>query len=116
MRAKKSRERVLKDLICFSAPIEELKHLLSQFSWDSESEVDLRSEDLVNLLHRYLNKQISSDDLSEWANLIECREDLRYEDEVKQIIFEAANPDLEGVLSEEKVRGWLVKLGRLIPK
>ena len=96
---------ILLNLINFSKNISAIKSDLAKIGFNSESElVTITQNTIANILNRVVDKEISYDLLGEWANLIECREDIGYEDEILQeIIFELANPCLYGEIDEEKI-------------
>ncbi|WP_299086267.1 hypothetical protein [uncultured Campylobacter sp.] len=96
---------ILLNLINFSKNISAIKSDLAKIGFNSESElVTITKNTIANILNRVIDKEISYELLEEWANLIECREDIGYEDEISQeIIFELANPCLYGKIDEEKI-------------
>ena len=96
---------ILLNSINFAKDISAIKSDLAKIGFDSESElVTITKNTIANILNRVIDKEISYDLLEEWANLIECREDIGYEDEILQeIIFELANPCLYGEIDEEKI-------------
>lgn len=96
---------ILLNLINFTKDISAIKRDLAKIGFDSESElVTITQNTIANILNRVVDKEISYDLLEEWANLIECREDIGYEDEILQeIIFELANPCLYGKIDKEKI-------------
>ena len=96
---------ILLNLINFTKDISAIKSNLAKIGFNSESElVTITKNTIANILNRVIDKEISYDLLEEWANLIECREDIGYEDEILQeIIFELANPCLYGEIDEEKI-------------
>jgi len=96
---------ILLNLINFTKGISAIKSDLAKIGFDSESElVTITKNTIANILNRVIDKEISYNLLEEWANLIECREDIGYEDEILQeIIFELANPCLYGEIDEEKI-------------
>ena len=96
---------ILLNLINFSKNISAIKSDLAKIGFNSESElVTITKNTIANILNRVIDKEISYDLLEEWANLIECREDIGYEDEILQeIIFELANPCPYGEIDEEKI-------------
>jgi hypothetical protein len=53
---------------------------------------------LNDVINKYKNSNISQEELVEWANLIECRDDIEFEKaykkQIREIIFNIANPDL----------------------
>ena len=56
----------------------------------------------------------SIDDIIIWAEIIECREDIGYEekyyDEIKDIIECLSNVDLYGPIGEAQIHKWLSSL------
>ena len=106
---------ILLDLVHFKNNIDTLKNMLSQIGFDSETElVSMSRDDIVEILQRSLDKKISFLELEEWANLIECREDIGLEDEkTQEMIFKLANPYLYGKLDEKQVLSYLNELKRV---
>ncbi|WP_459900799.1 hypothetical protein [Campylobacter concisus] len=103
---------ILLDLVHFKNNIDTLKNMLSQIGFDSETElVSMSRDDIVEILQRSLDKKISFLELEEWANLIECREDIGFEDEkTQEMIFKLANPYLYGKLDKKQVLSYLNEL------
>ena len=103
---------ILLDLVHFKNNIDALKNMLSQIGFDSETElVSMSRDDIVENLQSSLDKKISFLELEEWANLIECREDIGFEDEkTQEMIFKLANPYLYGKLDEKQVLSYLNEL------
>ena len=103
---------ILLDLVHFKNNIDTLKNMLSQIGFDSEIElVSMSRDNIVEILQRSLDKKISFLELEEWANLIECREDIGFEDKkTQEMIFKLANPYLYGELDEKQVLSYLNEL------
>lgn len=103
---------ILLDLVYFKNNIDTLKNMLSQIGFDSETElVYMSRDDIVEILQRSLDKKISFLELEEWANLIECREDIGFEDKkTQEMVFKLANPYLYGKLDEKQVLSYLNEL------
>ena len=103
---------ILLDLVHFKNNIDTLRNMLSQIGFDSEIElVSMSRDNIVEILQRSLDKKISFLELEEWANLIECREDIGFEDEkTQEMIFKLANPYLYGKLDEKQVLSYLNEL------
>ena len=89
-----SRVKVLDSLLLFDKNLKNIKTELSKFDWDSQNELVVCSGDKIsNVLQKYLNNEISSTDIEEWANLIEGREDIGFtNNKIQEIIFRIANP------------------------
>jgi hypothetical protein len=93
-----TRENVLNDLIKLRRPLSELAGELAGFSWDCEMElVRLTSVDIVTALRKFLDGELSGNDIERWANLIECRDDIDYEG-LSDLIFRLSNPEINGQL------------------
>src|ERR1051326_4350136 len=79
-----------------SLPLGELKLMMNRFDFDSEPLVTLRTRHITDKIKRFLNKKIDATYLEEWANLIEMREDISYDEnkerEIKQAIHDLSNP------------------------
>ena len=103
---------ILLDLVHFKNNIDALKNMLSQIGFDSETElVSMSRDDMAEILQRSLDKKISFLELEDWANLIECREDIGFEDEkTQEMIFKLANPYLYGKLDKKQVLSYLNEL------
>ncbi len=103
------RRAVLLELLTFSNTIDDLKTMLASLSWDyNGSPILFKRSHLLNVLHRYLNKELSESEVESWANLVECREDIdfeeNYSDELSQMIYQLANPVLEGKLDAKNCK------------
>lgn len=111
-----SRERIMEDLVGFKKPLIEIEKNLRGISWDYEGEaVVLKSCQVVDVLKKYIAGEIEADDVEGWANLIECREDIAFQDNkvgtINDVIYVLANPVLEGEISHEKCRKIIESLG-----
>src|SRR6185436_16438835 len=105
----RTRTEVLRALIEYQLPIESVLGELEAFGWDSEyDEVILGGEDICNLLQRYLDGEIAADQVVDWADLVECREDIGFpegrQDDYSQVIFQLANPNINGDITPELAR------------
>lgn len=111
----RTRQMVLSDLIAWRRSTTELAAEIRGIPWDSaEDVVTLTTADLRRALQRVLSGSASARELTEWAELLEAREDIGYErgseDTLKLIVFEAANPSVNGPVHEQAVRGWIARL------
>lgn len=108
----KDRTHTLQKLIRLDGDVEALNNELKLFSWDAnEPLVVLTINDLKNVLTKYLGGYITMDELERWANLIECREDIDYdnsfEDKLKAIINKLANPEINGRSNIDTIKCWI---------
>jgi hypothetical protein len=72
---------------------------LSLYEWDCiEPIIVLHLGDIISALRKYIEGGITEVDIENWANTIECREDIEYEeihkDIISELIHELANPTL----------------------
>lgn len=109
------RTDALRDLITAREPFEEAISRLRTFPWDSDRTlVELDRSDVVRVLRRYLQGELSAERCIEWADAIESRDDVGFEPQQTEIlklaIFNIANPALCGPLSQEGARDWITLL------
>ena len=101
----RSREKVLEDLSLCVGELPKLLDELRTYNWDIERPlVQLSAKSLGHVLKKVLDNEITNENLEDWANAVECREDLAFDNEkTKQIIIELANPSLYEPLSVERI-------------
>jgi hypothetical protein len=95
-----NRADTLKSLIRLDRPLEAIAAALQQWAWDwyGPPLASLDDEAVVAVLRRWANGQITADDVEEWANLFEGREDVAFGANAAAAIYDLANPDLQGRL------------------
>ena len=98
-----NRQAVLSSLIQFNEPVTRLKVALETFPWDVDHPLaTLTKNDVIAVLRRFTAGEFKADVLTEWANLVEGREDIELEpadaEAVSEAIFQLANPTLCGPL------------------
>ncbi len=100
---KRGRKEILTDLISLLDDVEILQHELINFSWDIEEPLVLfQKSNLIKVLNKFFSSEINLAVLEKWANAIECREDIEFEnDDLQEIISEIANPTLYEITSEK---------------
>ncbi len=103
MNAAKERISLLNCLLSYNTKITDLESSLAKFRWDSEELVKLENKHLKNILNRYINGTLSLNEIEDWANAIECRDDIDYSSFI-EIIHELANPLLHSELTEFRAR------------
>ena len=101
-----NRQCILKNLAEFSKPIVELSNDLLSLTWDYEGKpFIIHSDQVLEVLNRYVSGNLSSEEIENWANLIECREDMDFDKEervtLEKIIYQLANPVLEGEITSD---------------
>ena len=96
-----NRGKVLQELIEFRRKPTEMHAILEAFEWDLEEElVQLEKIHVVAVLQRFLHDEVSREEVENWANLIECRDDIGYE-EVAEVLHVLANPEITDKLTKE---------------
>ncbi|OOE76077.1 hypothetical protein [Salinivibrio sp. ML290] len=108
------RLETVKHLVSLSKPLDELSEYLSEFSWDYEGKpLIVKSIDIINVLNRYICGDINADSVEQWANMLECREDIEFEEEkIECVVYSLANPELEGPNSIDYSKTLINKLSR----
>lgn len=101
----KGRAEILKGLVLLQGDIEILERELSKYPWDIENPLfTISIDDFTRVLKKSLNDEIDFVTLNNWANAIECRDDLDFETEkIKEIVFELANPEINGEITKERL-------------
>ncbi len=102
----RSRTDILNDLVSFNKSLSSLRNELSQYSWDTEgSYLVITKKHFLKVLKKCLEQQITLQDLENWSNLIECRDDLDFEnEELQEIVFEFASPEINGEITKERLQ------------
>jgi hypothetical protein len=102
-----NRAEALKQIVTLGTHKETAYSELAKFRYDSEIEYFVVSKFILgNVLSMYLADKITANDLEEWANFVECRDDLDYEI-IEGYIYALANPDLIGDINKEKIKKML---------
>lgn len=101
----KSRSEILRHIVLFEGDIYALSNELIKYDWDIDTpSLCINKEDLFTTLSKFINQQISFSIIEDWANILEGREDIDYENEkIKELIYELANPLLFGALTNNKL-------------
>jgi hypothetical protein len=103
-RAKSGRRNLVEALIGFKAPISSLVASLRDYGWDSQQELAiLGPPQIVEVLRRFCKGELEATEIEEWANALESREDVKLvpKELVSTIIFDLANPTIQGELTLE---------------
>ena len=104
-----NRATVIENLIHFSLPLDELQRQARDFDWDFEGlPIVLTLNHIVHVLDRYLCGELTASIVEQWANLIEGREDISFdemhEEWIAATIHELANPLLTAQLEAKRAR------------
>jgi len=77
--------QLLEKLIKLNSDFNHIKQQINLFAWDCQAPlVLLKLTDVQTLLEGCLSKHILSSQLQEWAEFIECREDIAFEEVHKE--------------------------------
>ncbi|MEA3191300.1 MAG: hypothetical protein QOD77_1882 [Thermoplasmata archaeon] len=98
-------------LLELQLPLQPAIDRLAKFEWDSEALVTLQSRHIVSTLQRFLQGEINANIVEAWANALEGRDDVDIDSNLEDIIFDLANPALQGALTMEQARDLLDHLG-----
>lgn len=102
------RKQLLLDLILLRGKPQDIKKELSKYSWDSVSSiVKIDTQSMIFVLTKYIKGDISTDELEERANLVECRDDIEIPLMIQEFIFELANPEINGDITKKKVNDYV---------
>ena len=90
----------LRELVAYRLPVDGTLAKLAAFGWDAPAPLfTLTTADVLQVLQRFLTGELSAEQVTDWADLIECREDIalpRLPLDLSQVIFRLANPNLQG--------------------
>jgi hypothetical protein len=105
----------LESLIGLKEDLAKTRESLANFPWDAAEElVTLTVDHIRSVIERFVKGQLSDHDVENWADMIEGRDDIAYDeknvDTIKQLVFRLANPVLSGGLDRTKGRDLLRKL------
>jgi hypothetical protein len=91
------RADLIAELLCYGRSMPEVLAGLAVYGWDCDKPLaDLKVSHICYVLRRYIRAELSASQIEEWANAIECRDDIAYEPSSleRDTIFELANPEL----------------------
>lgn len=103
-------QNLLDQLIRLEQP-ERLQDILDALEQHAAAghQVEFDIDDIIAILERYLQNELTADDVAAWANALASREDIDFavaEDDgvLLDILDELANPLIEGELTPEKAK------------
>lgn len=110
------RTELLQSLVEMQKPILELLDQLHQFDWDSgEPLITLTPQHIILVLKKYVDGQIGSSTVQEWADTIHIRDDIGldpvHENNLRDVLHELANPFLVQPLTLLSAKRLMAKLG-----
>jgi hypothetical protein len=108
-----SRESLLHILLSFARPIPGITRDLSAYGWDAPRPLAvLDAIHLSTALNRFIAGELSSAQVEEWANCIECRDDIEYDPSSATglALHELANPLLTRPLTRQSAAALVATL------
>lgn len=113
---KVNRAEALDQIVTFGPERDNAYLELVKCSYDSDIERFEVSESILSdVLAMFISDSISDDELEDWANFVECRDDLDYE-KIEGYIYALANPLLVGDITKAKIEKMLKVLNTSINK
>jgi len=109
---------VLQALAEFSKTTSELQGFLESLEWDFDGPpLVMNRGHFRSVLERYLKGGLSSQEVEDWANLVEGREDITFEPDdaelLREVVYELANPELTEQLSNQRAMDMVGLLGKV---
>jgi hypothetical protein len=99
------RAEALRALIECRLPLEPAISALAALGWDAvEPAAFVSTADVQRLLQRFIVEELTAEQVTDWADLIECREDIGYapmNEHLGEVVFRLANPNLNGPVTRE---------------
>jgi len=110
------RREAVADLVQLRTSVDDAVSALRRFPWDCEDElVMLGPAELRHVLRAFLGGSLSANQLENWANAVEGRDDVSFEPrEMIDLVTELANPLLFKPLSTETAREMLQRIDSLL--
>jgi hypothetical protein len=113
--AEDGRAHVLGRLVRLDGSLREIQDALRQYPWESNSyRVFLTRAHLVSVLERFVTHALTAQQVEDWANALESREDVGFHEDseagLKEALHELANPELHEPLTQDRARRWLGRL------
>ena len=98
-----SRVALLQQIICFGECRQQAFLALAKLPYDAEPERFVVSNNmLAQVLQMYLADAMDADDLQEWAEFVECRNDVDYS-AIEGFIYALTTPELMGDITPDNV-------------
>jgi hypothetical protein len=102
------RRELVQALVRYELPIEPVLEELASIEWDSEPLVVLHARDVLAILDRFLTMELTADQVTDWADRLEVRDDVElepsYSAQIREWIFQLANPNLRRDVSTQVVQ------------
>jgi hypothetical protein len=107
----------LEHLVLFDKPLKETLAVLDHFDLSGENElVVLQNKDIISILKRFLQSELSAQDVNDWASALELRDDVKFgcgDSDIFIVIFKLATPELEGGVTAQRAMALIELLSRV---
>lgn len=115
--AGEGRAATLRALVRLEVDPRTAKTALARYGWDAgEDLIILTPTDIALMLNRYLNAELTDGDWQLWAETLEGRDDVGFDEEsgelIKEFLFQSAAPEIFEPLTPSLARRWLSRLGQ----
>lgn len=115
-----SEDRIKLVQACIGLPVDfdELRRQIAKFGWDYDGQIKavLSRADVATILQRYLKSEIGNKQIEDWADFLEGRDDIAFENGAEAILNEVihvlANPELHGNMTIKSAQELLPELSR----
>ena len=113
--APEDRATALQSLIRLDTTLEEATSALASYPWDWTGNplVVVTRADIAAIIERWSAGELSAEQVEGWATALEGRDDVGYEmpeeDELRDLVFELANPTLHAANSLDEVAARLLR-------
>lgn len=104
------RAEILQALVRYDLPPKPLMTELRALGWDWSGEplLVIKKEDLLRVIDRFLAGSITAEQLQEWAETLEVRDDVSFDPKEEELLddvfFRIATPEINAPLTPEVVR------------
>ena len=102
------RSALIKEIAQLGSNFCEYKREIQKYPWDCDVELYFLTKiDLLSIFTRFKSGELLNDDIENWANFLECRDDLGYEaeheDDLREMVFLLANPEINYTIGLELI-------------
>jgi hypothetical protein len=109
------RKLLLEKLLNFEQPVQETLAELQKFGWDSDVElIHIKPAHITKLLDDFLKGKLNAAQIEEWANALECRDDVGFlpkkQSKIREAIFQLANPLLDKPITPDLANSLKIQL------
>jgi hypothetical protein len=109
------RRTALLNLMNLGEPVDAALRSLAKYRWGETVAIQVDRSHVVRLLEAFVAGRVTNDEVERWAFALAGRDDVDYEPhmsaEIAQFMFEAENPEINGVLTVDRASEWIRRLG-----